>query len=38
MIDGDDCRAIGRMNEWQGKLKYWKETCPGAAMSTNQMT
>jgi hypothetical protein len=22
MIDGDDCEAIGGMNEWQGKQKY----------------
>jgi hypothetical protein len=39
MIDGDDCGAISGMNEWQGKPKYWKETCPSAALSTtNPMT
>jgi hypothetical protein len=25
MIDGDDCGAVGGMNEWQGKPKYWEE-------------
>jgi hypothetical protein len=34
MIDDDDCGAVGGMNEWQGKPKYWEETCPSAALST----
>jgi hypothetical protein len=34
MIDGDDCGAVGGMNEWQDKPKYWVETCPSAALST----
>jgi hypothetical protein len=34
MIDGDDCRAVSGMDEWQGKLKYWEETCPSVALST----
>jgi hypothetical protein len=25
--DDDDCRAINRMNEWQGKPKYLKKFC-----------
>jgi hypothetical protein len=28
MIDGDDCGAIGGMNEWQGKSKYSEKTYP----------
>jgi hypothetical protein len=38
MIDRDDCGAISGMNEWQGKLKYWEETCPSAALSTTDPT
>jgi hypothetical protein len=38
MIDGDDCGAIGGMNEWQGKPKYWEETCPSAAVTTTGLT
>jgi hypothetical protein len=38
MIDGDDCGAVGGMNEWQGKLEYWEETCPSAAPSTTDPT
>jgi hypothetical protein len=38
MIDGDDCGAISGMNEWQGKPKYWEETCPSAALSTTVPT
>jgi hypothetical protein len=34
MIDGDDCGAVGGMNEWQGKLKYWENTCSIAALGT----
>jgi hypothetical protein len=26
MVDGDDCGAIGGMNEWQGKPKYSEVT------------
>jgi hypothetical protein len=26
------------MNEWQGKLKYWEETCLSAALSTTDST
>jgi hypothetical protein len=26
------------MNEWQGKPKYWEETCPSAAMCTPDPT
>jgi hypothetical protein len=29
-----DCGAVGGMNEWQDKPKYWEETCPSAALST----
>jgi hypothetical protein len=38
MIDGDDCGVISGMNEWQGKPKYWEETCPSAALSTTDPT
>jgi hypothetical protein len=31
MIDGDNCGAIGGMNEKQGKPKYPGKTCPSAA-------
>jgi hypothetical protein len=34
VIDGDDCGAIGGMNGWQGKPKYWEETCPSTALCT----
>jgi hypothetical protein len=34
MINGDDCKAISGINEWQGKLKYLEKTCPGVALST----
>jgi hypothetical protein len=37
MIDGDDCKAITGMNEWQGKPKY-SEECPSAALSTADPT
>jgi hypothetical protein len=37
MIDGDDCGVISEMNEWQGKPKYWEETCPSAALSTTDL-
>jgi hypothetical protein len=37
MVD-DDCGAISGMNDWQGKLKYWEETCPSAAVSTTDPT
>jgi hypothetical protein len=38
MIDGDDCGAVGGMDEWQGKPEYWEETCPSAALSTTDPT
>jgi hypothetical protein len=38
MIDGDDCGAIGGMNEWQGKPEYWKETCSSTALFTTYPT
>jgi hypothetical protein len=38
VIDGDDCGAVGGMDEWQGKPKYWEETCPSAAVSTTNPT
>jgi hypothetical protein len=38
MIDGDDCGAISRVNEWQGKQKYLGKTCPSAALSTTDPT
>jgi hypothetical protein len=38
MVDGDDCRAIGGMNEWQGKPQYLEKTCPIAALSTTDAT
>jgi hypothetical protein len=28
LIDGDDCRAISGINEWQGKLKYSEKSAP----------
>jgi hypothetical protein len=34
MIDDYDCRAIGAMNEWQGKPKYTEKTCPSTALAT----
>jgi hypothetical protein len=34
MVDRHDCGAVSGMNGWQGKLKYWEETCPSAAVST----
>jgi hypothetical protein len=33
MIDGDDCGAVGGMNEWQGKPKYSEVNCPRAQRS-----
>jgi hypothetical protein len=38
MTDGDDCGAIGGMNEWQEKPKYSEETCHSAALSTTDPT
>jgi hypothetical protein len=38
MIDVEDCEAIGGLNEWQGKPKYSKKTCPSAALSTKDRT
>jgi hypothetical protein len=32
-IHGDDCGAVSGMDEWQGKRKYWEETCPSAALA-----
>jgi hypothetical protein len=32
MIDGDDCGAVGGMNEWQYKPECREETCPSAAL------
>jgi hypothetical protein len=34
MIDGDDCGAVGGMNEWQEKPKYSQKTCHSIALST----
>jgi hypothetical protein len=34
MIDGDDCRAVNGMNEWQGIPKYSEETRPSADLSS----
>jgi hypothetical protein len=31
LTDSDDCGPINGM-EWQGKPKYWNETCPSAAL------
>jgi hypothetical protein len=28
MDGGDDCAAVGRMNDWQGKLKYLAKPAP----------
>jgi hypothetical protein len=36
--DGDDCGAVGGMNAWQGKLKYWEETWLSAAVSSTDPT
>jgi hypothetical protein len=39
MIDDDnDCGALSEMNEWQGKPKYWEETCPSTDLSTMDPT
>jgi hypothetical protein len=38
MIDGDDCGAVGGLDEWQGKPKYSEETCPSAALSAADST
>jgi hypothetical protein len=38
LIDGDDCGAIGGVNEWQGKPKYSEETCRSAVPSTTDPT
>jgi hypothetical protein len=38
MVDGDDCGAISGMNERQGKLKYFEETCLSASLSTTDPT
>jgi hypothetical protein len=38
MIDDDDCGTVSGMNEWQGKPKYWEETCPSAAVSSTDPT
>jgi hypothetical protein len=37
-ITCDDCGAISRMNEWQGKPKHLEKTSPSAAMSTTDPT
>jgi hypothetical protein len=37
-IDGDDCGEISGMSEWQGKPKYWEETCPSDAVADQHMT
>jgi hypothetical protein len=37
MID-DYFGAVGGMNEWQVKPKYWEETCPIAALSITDPT
>jgi hypothetical protein len=34
MTDGDDCGAIGGMNNWQEKPKYSEKICLSAAFST----
>jgi hypothetical protein len=34
----DDCGAVGRINEWQGKPKYSEKTCQTAALSTTDPT
>jgi hypothetical protein len=33
MIDGDDCGAVGGMNDWQGKRKFSERACPSGALS-----
>jgi hypothetical protein len=38
MIDGDDCGAVGGINEWQGKQQYSEKTCPNAALFTADPT
>jgi hypothetical protein len=32
--EDDDCGAIGAMDDWHRKAKYWEETCPSARLST----
>jgi hypothetical protein len=36
--DDDDCGAINRINEWQGKPKYSDKTCPSSTLSTTNPT
>jgi hypothetical protein len=38
MVDGNGCKAIGGMNDWQGKSKYSEETYSSAALSTAEPT
>jgi hypothetical protein len=33
-VYGNDCEAIGGINNCQGKLKYWEKSFPGAVFST----
>jgi hypothetical protein len=28
MIYNDDCGAVSGMNDWQGKLRYWRKPAP----------
>jgi hypothetical protein len=37
MIDADGCGAVGGMNDWQGKPKYSKRTCPNASLATTDL-
>jgi hypothetical protein len=36
--DDDDYESISAMNEWQEKPKYWKKTCPNAALFSADTT
>jgi hypothetical protein len=38
MKDDGDLVAIGGMDDWQGKPKYWEKTCPSTALSTTDST
>jgi hypothetical protein len=38
MIHNYDCGAISGMNEWQGKRKYLKKTCPSVNLHRLHMT
>jgi hypothetical protein len=37
MMDDDEYGAVSGINHWQGKPKYWENTCLSAALSTTDV-